>query len=45
MNALKQIKYTGPVVLEPFSETLKAMNDNDQIAKTVSESIDSVWPS
>jgi sugar phosphate isomerase/epimerase len=44
MNALKQIKYTGPVVLEPFSAALKEIKDNDQIAKTVSESIDSVWP-
>ena len=45
MSALKQIKYTGPIVVEPFSEALKLMNDNDQIAKIVSESIDSVWPS
>ena len=44
MNALKQIKYTGPVVMEPFSEALKMMNDNDQIAKTISESINSIWP-
>ena len=46
MNALKQIKYTGPVVLEPFSEVLKNIKDddkNDKIAKIVSESIDSVW--
>jgi len=39
MNALKQIKYTGPVVVEPFSETLKKIDDNDQIAKIVFESI------
>lgn len=42
INALKQIKYTGPVVAEPFSETLKGMNDNDRIAKLISESIGSV---
>jgi len=45
MGALKQIKYTGPIVLEPFSETLKEIKDNDQIAKTVAESINSVLPS
>jgi len=44
MNALKGLKYTGPVVAEPFSETLKAMTDNDAIAKIVTESTDSVWP-
>ena len=45
MGGLKQIKYTGPIVVEPFSETLKVMTDNDEIAKIVSESIDSVLPS
>jgi sugar phosphate isomerase/epimerase len=44
MNALKQLNYTGPVVAEPFSAALKDMADGDQIAQTVSESIDSVWP-
>jgi sugar phosphate isomerase/epimerase len=44
MGALKQIKYTGSIVVEPFSEALKVMTDNNQIAKIVSESIDSVWP-
>ncbi len=44
MNALKSLEYTGPVVLEPFSETLNGMSDNDAIAKIVSDSIDSVWP-
>ena len=44
MSALKQINYTGPVVVEPFSETLKAIKDNDIIAQIVSESIDSIWP-
>ena len=49
MNALKQIKYTGPVVMEPFSEALKEIagsdkaDKNEKIAKIVSESIDSVW--
>ena len=44
MAALKQIKYTGPIVVEPFSEALRGLTDNDRIAKIVSESIDSVWP-
>jgi sugar phosphate isomerase/epimerase len=44
MNALKDLKYTGPVVAEPFSKTLNGMTDNDAIAKIVSESTDSVWP-
>lgn len=42
MSALKQIKYTGPVIAEPFSETLKNMSDNEQIAKIISDSINSV---
>ena len=44
MGALKQIKYTGPIVVEPFSEALKIIRDGDEIAKIVSESIDSVMP-
>lgn len=44
MNALKELKYTGPVVAEPFSETLKEISDSDAIAKIISESMDSVWP-
>ena len=43
MGALKQLAYTGPIIVEPFSETLKKMQDSDEIAKIVSESIDSVW--
>jgi len=45
MGALKQIKYTGPIVVEPFSEALKEIKDRDQIAEIISGSIDSVWPS
>jgi len=43
MKALHELKYTGPVVAEPFSEALKGMDDNDAIAKIISESTDSVW--
>ena len=45
MGALQQIKYTGPIVVEPFSEALKEIKDNNQIAKIVSDSISSVLPS
>ena len=43
MKALKDLKYTGPVVVEPFSQGLKGL-DNDTIAKIISESTESVWP-
>ena len=42
MDALKQIKYTGPIIVEPFSEALKEIKDNNKIAKLISESIDGV---
>jgi predicted xylose isomerase-like sugar epimerase len=44
MGALKQLNYTGPIVVEPFSEALKQIKDNDKIAEIVSASIDSVMP-
>lgn len=44
MNALQALRYTGPVIVEPFSEALKGMTDQEQIARIVSESTDSVWP-
>ena len=44
MQALKDLKYSGPVVVEPFSPVLWGMDDNDAIAKIVSEATDSVWP-
>jgi sugar phosphate isomerase/epimerase len=43
MQALKNLKYTGPVVVEPFSVSLRGL-DNDTIAKIISESTESVWP-
>jgi len=43
MQALANLKYTGPVVAEPFSKTLNGL-DNMTIAKIISESTDSVWP-
>lgn len=44
MNALKELKYTGPVVAEPFSETIRGMSDSGAIVRLISESTDSVWP-
>jgi sugar phosphate isomerase/epimerase len=44
MRGLKQIGYSGPVIAEPNSAAIKAMSDNDAIAKLISESTDSVWP-
>jgi sugar phosphate isomerase/epimerase len=44
MNGLKTIGYTGPVIAEPFSKKLAELTDANEIAKIVSDSIDSVWP-
>ncbi|MCL2056818.1 MAG: sugar phosphate isomerase/epimerase [Oscillospiraceae bacterium] len=43
MRALKDLGYTGPVVMEPFSEGLKVMPGPDEIAAAVSAGMDSVW--
>lgn len=43
MKALADVKYTGPVVVEPFSAGLKGL-EPDAIVKIISESTDSVWP-
>lgn len=43
MRGLKEVGYTGPVVVEPFSEGLKAY-DNDEKVRIISEATDSVWP-
>ncbi|MDL2205858.1 sugar phosphate isomerase/epimerase [Eubacteriales bacterium OttesenSCG-928-N13] len=45
LSALESFGYTGPVIVEPFSEKLKAMDDPAQIAKIVGDSIQSVWVS
>jgi sugar phosphate isomerase/epimerase len=44
MNALVEIGYTGPVVVEPFSEGLKTIDGNDAKAKIIADSTMSVWP-
>ena len=43
MKALKDLEYTGPVVVEPFSESLKGMSD-DAIVKIISDCTDPIWP-
>ena len=43
MEYLKQIGYTGAVIVEPFSERVKQMEPLEAIRAT-KESIDSVWP-
>ncbi|MCL2099593.1 MAG: sugar phosphate isomerase/epimerase [Oscillospiraceae bacterium] len=42
IDALKQLKYTGPIAAEPFSEGLKTAGSNEKIAELISKSIDSV---
>jgi len=44
MNALLEIGYTGPVVVEPFSEGLKKIEGNEAKAKIIADSTMSVWP-
>ena len=44
MNALVEIGYTGPVVVEPFSEGLKAIECADEKARIIAEATASVWP-
>jgi sugar phosphate isomerase/epimerase len=43
LNALAQIGYTGPVVVEPFSERVRAMAPEDAVRATA-EALDAVWP-
>lgn len=44
MEGLHKIKYTGPVIMEPFSKKLEEMSDPLKIAKEVYHSMDLVWP-
>jgi sugar phosphate isomerase/epimerase len=43
LSNLQQIGYSGPVMCEPFSERLKAMDDEEAVRETKS-AMDSVWP-
>ncbi|MFW6189087.1 MAG: sugar phosphate isomerase/epimerase family protein [Planctomycetota bacterium] len=43
LRNLQEIGYSGPVMCEPFSERLKAM-DNEEAVETTKSAIDSVWP-
>ena len=42
MKGLRNLNYDGPVVVEPFNATLKAMNI-EEAAKTAKLSMDKVW--
>ena len=44
LSSLKRLGYTGPVQVEPFSETLRAMSDNQKIAAVVASSYEAFWP-
>jgi len=44
LGTLKEIGYTGPVVMEPFSDGLKKIECNDEKARIIAESTASVWP-
>ena len=45
LNALVELRYTGPVAAEPFSEALKKLGgDANAIIKTITDSTNSIWP-
>jgi sugar phosphate isomerase/epimerase len=44
LSALDTLGYTGPVIVEPFSEKLAAMQDPNEIASLVCVSYDDIWP-
>lgn len=43
MDALRTIQYTGPVVVEPFSDTLAGLNSDRERFETTLASMDDVW--
>ncbi len=42
-KGLLKIGYTGPVVVEPFSQTLKAIGDPEEVVRVVKAAVDGVW--
>lgn len=44
LGGLNRIGYTGPVVVEPFSDTLRGIKDPDEAVRVVKAAVDSVWP-
>lgn len=44
LKGLKSFGYTGPVVIEPFSEKLRVLNDPDQIMSLLQGSTEGIWP-
>jgi sugar phosphate isomerase/epimerase len=43
MGALVALGYTGPVIVEPFSERVRRMSPNEALAATKA-SLDAIWP-
>ena len=44
MGSLADMGYTGPVMLEPFSERVRKLAPEDAVAETA-RALDSIWPS
>ena len=44
MGALAKMDYTGPVMVEPFSNRVRAMSAEEAVRATA-ESLDAIWPS
>lgn len=42
LRGLKKIRYDGPVMVEPFSERVRKMKDEDAVRATM-ESLDKIW--
>ena len=42
LTALKRVGYDGPVMVEPFSETVRAMSTEDAVGATAA-ALRSVW--
>jgi sugar phosphate isomerase/epimerase len=43
MGALAAIQYSGPIIVEPFSERLKKMQPEEALVATMA-SLDAIWP-
>jgi sugar phosphate isomerase/epimerase len=43
MGALGALRYTGPVIVEPFSERVRRMSPNEALAATKA-SLEAIWP-
>jgi predicted xylose isomerase-like sugar epimerase len=43
MKGLENLNYDGPVLVEPFNASLKALNFEDAV-KAAKAAMDNVWP-